>query len=76
MKTGSKQPSGSPSVDRRVLMVLRRKGAQTMEDLTMLTGMGWEQVFFSVDRLSRSGKVALAPVRPCEYRVSISQMMH
>jgi hypothetical protein len=47
-----------------------------MEDLTMLTGMGWEQIFFSVDRLSRCGKVELAPVRPCEYRVSIGQMVH
>lgn len=42
-----------------------------MEDLTMLTGIGWEQVFLSVDRLSRTGKVSLTPVRPCEYRVSV-----
>ena len=76
MRSGSKQPSGSPSVDRRVLLVLRKKGAQTMEDLSMLTGMGWVQVFLSVDRLSRSGKVALTPVRPCEYRVSIGQLTH
>ncbi len=74
MRSRSDQPSGSRSVDRRVLLVLRKKGAQTMEDLTTLTGMGWERVFFSVDRLSRSGKVSLAPVRPCEYRVSIGQM--
>jgi hypothetical protein len=47
-----------------------------MEDLSTLTGKGWGQVFFSVDRLSRSGKVLLAPVRPCVYRVSIGQIRH
>jgi hypothetical protein len=59
-----------------VLLVLRKKGAQTMEHLTTLIGIGWGQVFFSVDRLSRSGKVLLAPVRPREYRVSIGQITH
>jgi hypothetical protein len=54
MMSRSEQPSGSRSVDRRVLLVLRKKSAQTMEDFTTLTGMGWKQVFFSVDRLSRS----------------------
>jgi hypothetical protein len=57
-----------------VLLVLRKKSAQTMEDLTTLAGMGWEQVFFSVDQLSRSEKVSLASVRPCEYRILIGQM--
>jgi hypothetical protein len=46
-----------------------------MEDLTALTGIGWAQVFLSVDRLSRIGKVSLAPVRPCEYRVSIGGLL-
>ena len=64
------QPSNSQSVDRKVLLLLRRKGAQTIEGLTMLTGLGWGQVFLSVDRLSRTGKVSMAPVYPSEYRVS------
>ena len=64
------QPSSSQSIDRRMILLLRRNGAQTMEDLAALTGVGWERVLFSVDRLSRMGKVSLTLVRPCEYRVS------
>lgn len=67
------QPSNSQSVDRKVLLLLRRKGAQTIEALTMLTGIGWEQVFLSVDRMSRTGKVSLNAVYPSEYRVSVGQ---
>ena len=40
MKPTIKQPSNSQSVDRKVLLLLRRKGAQTIEGLTMLTGIG------------------------------------
>jgi hypothetical protein len=65
------QPSNSQSVDRKVLLLLRRKGAHTIEGLTMLTGIGWGQVFLSVDRLSRTGKVLLTAVYPSEYRVSV-----
>jgi hypothetical protein len=71
MKPTIKQHSGSQSVDRKVLLLLRRNGAQTIEGLTVLTGIGWGQVFLSVDRLSRAGKVSLAPVYPNEYRVSV-----
>ena len=67
-----KQPSSSQSVDRKMLILLRKKGAQTMEDLTTLTGIGWTQVFMSVDRLSRIGKVSMAHVRSCEYCVSVA----
>jgi hypothetical protein len=55
-----------------MLWTLKRRGAQTMEGLSSLTGIGWAQVFLSVDRLSRIGKVSLTPVRPCEYRISIA----
>ena len=43
-----------------------------LQDLTpfLLT-----QVFMSVDRLSRIGKVSLTPVRPCEYRISIGGLL-
>jgi hypothetical protein len=67
------QPSNSQSVDRKVLLLLRRKGAQTIEGLTMLTGIGWGQVFLSVDRLSRTGKVSLTAVYPSEYSVSVGR---
>ena len=73
MRTRTKQPSSPESVDRKMLLLLKRKGAQTIEDLTGLTGACWEQVFFSVDRLSRAGKISLTLVRPCEYRVSAVQ---
>lgn len=46
-----------------------------MEGLSSLTGIGWAQVFLSVDRLSRIGKVSLTPVRPCEYRISIAGLL-
>ena len=73
MRPTTKQLTSPESVDRKMLLLLKRKGAQTIEDLTGLTGACWEQVFFSVDRLSRTGKVSLTLVRPCEYRVSVAQ---
>lgn len=72
MRPTMKQPFGSQSIDRRMILLLRRKGTQTMEDLAALTGVGWERVFFSVDRLSRMGKISLTLDRPCEYRISIA----
>jgi len=76
MKPAFKQPLNSQSVDRKVLLLLRRKGAQTIEGLTLLTGIGWGQVSVSVDRLSRIGKVSLTPVLPSEYRVSVGRVAH
>jgi predicted transcriptional regulator len=64
------------SFDRRLILILRRKGGQTIESLAELTGVDWERVFFSVDRLSRMGKVMLNVVRPCEYRVSVAGRAH
>jgi hypothetical protein len=65
------QISNSQSVDRKVLLLLKRNGAQTIEGLTMLTGIGWGQVFLSVDRMSRTGTVSLKVVYPSEYLVSV-----
>jgi hypothetical protein len=76
MKPTITQPSSSQSVDRKMLLLLKRKGAQTIEGLTTLTGIGWGQVFLSVDRLSRTGKVSLTPVYPSEYRVSVGRAVH
>jgi hypothetical protein len=58
-----------------MLQFLKKKGAQNMDDLTTLTGIGWSQVFLAVDRLSRIGRVSLTPVRPCGYRVSIAGLL-
>ncbi len=71
MKPTITQPSDSQSVDRKVLLLLRRKGAQTIEGLTMLTGIGWGQVYLSVDRMSRTGTVSLRVAYPSEYLVSV-----
>lgn len=51
------------------------QSAQPLDGLSSLTGIGWAQVFLSVDRLSRIGKVSLTPVRPCEYRISIAGLL-
>jgi hypothetical protein len=75
MRTPSQPLSTPESVDRKMLNVLKRKGAQSIEDLPTLTGIGWAQVFMSVDRLSRIGKLTLTPVRPCEYRISIAGLL-
>ncbi len=75
MRTYTRQASISHPVDRTMLWTLKRRGTQTMEGLSSLTGIGWAQVFLSVDRLSRIGKVSLTPVRPCEYRISIAGLL-
>ncbi len=75
MRTHSQPPATPQTVDRTMLGVLKKKGAQSMEDLSTLTGIGWEQVFMSVDRLSRIGKVSVTPVRPCEYRIWIGGLL-
>lgn len=61
----------SQSVDRKLLRLLRQKGAQTINVLAMSTGFEWGQVFQSVDRLSQRGKVSLTAVYPSEYSVSV-----
>lgn len=75
MRTQRRQAVASHPVDRTMLWTLKRNGAQTMEGLSTLTGIGWAQVFLSVDRLSRIGKVSLTPVRPCDYRISIAGLL-
>ena len=75
MRTHSQPPTTPQTVDRRMLGVLKKKGAQSMEGINTLKGIGWAQVFMSMDRLSRIGKVSLTPVRPCEYRISIGGLL-
>jgi DNA-binding Lrp family transcriptional regulator len=76
MKHTINQSSGSQSIDRKLLRLLRRNGAQTIDALTRQTGIEWGQVFLSVDRLSRTGKVSLTAVYPSEYRVSVHGAAH
>ena len=75
MRTYTQQMSTFHRVDRAMLSTLKRRGVQSLEGLSSLTGIGWAQVFLSVDRLSRIGRVSLTPVRPCEYRISIAGLL-
>jgi hypothetical protein len=75
MRTYGQQKSISHPVDRVMLSALKRRGGQSLEGLSSMTGIGWAQVFLSVDRLSRIGRVSLTPVRPCEYRISIAGLL-
>jgi hypothetical protein len=75
MITYSRPSTASPKVGRTVLGVRKNNGTQTMDSFSTLTGIGWGQVFMSIDRLSRKGKVSLAPVRPCEYSISIGGLL-
>ena len=71
----SSQPSAARhTVDRR-FGALKKHGAQSMEGFSTLTAIGWAQVFMSLNRLRRIGKVSLTPVRPCEYRISIGGLL-
>jgi hypothetical protein len=63
------------TLDRAMLSTFKRRGARSLERLSSLTGIGWAQVFSSVDRLSRIGKVSLTLVRSCEYRISIAGLL-
>lgn len=75
MITYSRPSATSPKVDRTVLGILRNSGTHSLDSLITLTGVGWGQVFMSIDRLSRKGKVSLAPVRPCGYSISIGGLL-
>jgi hypothetical protein len=75
MRTYSQPPTTPETGDRRMPGVLKNNVAQSIEGLSPLTGIGWRQVFMSVDRLSRIGKVSLTPVRPCEYRIWIGGLL-
>lgn len=75
MRTQTHSPITPHAVDRRMLTVLQGKGAQSMDALSRLTGIGWGQIFMAVDRLSRKGRISLTPVRGGEYRISIASLL-
>jgi hypothetical protein len=51
----------------RLVQALRRSGPQTIEALSSRSGLSWSQVFLALDRLSRSGAIALRPGGPGVY---------
>ena len=75
MRTYSEPLTTPQTVDRRLFGARKKNNAQSMEGLSTLSRIGWAQVFMSVNRLSRIGKVSLTPVRPCEYRISIGGLL-
>jgi len=73
MKPTITPPFTAQSIDQRIMLLLSRETAITMEHLTTRTGLGGKRVLLSVDRLSRAGKVSLTLVRPFECRVSLTE---
>lgn len=61
------------SIDEQLLAALKETGPQTIDDLCLLPGVGWSQVFLAIDRLSRSGRIRLGLVDGHQYRVSINR---
>jgi hypothetical protein len=57
--------------EKQLLKVLREKGPQTLDNLCGLPDMDWPQVLLAVDRLSRTGTVAIEPIASREYQVSL-----
>jgi hypothetical protein len=49
-----------PSMDEWVLSILQEHGTQTLDRLgALLPHVNWAQLFLAIDRLSRSGHIAL-----------------
>jgi len=57
----------------RLIAALGRSGPQTIEALSSTSGLSWSQVFLAIDRLSRSGAIALRPFGRGEYKVFLNE---
>ncbi len=57
-----------------LLEILERNGPQTLDDLgASIPSACWAQLFLAVDRLSRSGAIALRVIGRGEYVVSLAK---
>lgn len=72
MNIMSEERNHVSAIERRLLEVLRENGPQTLESLCALPDLSWAQVLLAVDHLSRSREVAIEPIAPCEYQVSLN----
>ena len=72
MSIMSEERNHVSAIERRLLEVLRENGPQTLESLCALPDLSWAQVLLAVDHLSRSREVAIEPIAPCEYQVSLN----
>ena len=52
---------------------LRAFGPQTIESLSPLLGMQWPELLLSIDRLSRTGAIALRQTPDRSYLVSLGE---
>jgi hypothetical protein len=59
------------STDERLVHALTDQGPQTLERLAVTSNLSWSELFFAVDRLSRSGRVTLKRIRRGEYELSL-----
>ncbi len=60
----------SIAIESNVLHVLERQGAKTLDQLeSELIHIESAQLLFAIDRLSRSGKIAIGPPNKGEYLV-------
>lgn len=59
------------TADERLVQALKDSGPLTVERLVVSSGMSWSELFFAVERLSRSGRVTIKRLRRCEYEVSL-----
>jgi hypothetical protein len=61
------------SVDEYIIELLRQKGAQTLDHLgASLPNVNWARLFLAIDRLSRTGIIAIAPPQQGEYLISLT----
>jgi len=67
-------PTLSILTDEKLIAALKKKGPLTIEEMSSIPGMSWTQIFFAVDRLSRSGAVSLRRIG-LAYQVAYNQAM-
>jgi hypothetical protein len=72
MRMESDKGNDASAVEHRLLGILREEGPQTLETLCALPGSSWAEVLLAVDRLSRTGAVAIGQLARCEYQVSLN----
>jgi hypothetical protein len=55
-------PTLSILTDEKLIAALKKRGPLTIEEMSSISGLSWAQIFFAVDRLSRSGAVSLRKI--------------
>jgi predicted transcriptional regulator len=69
-----KSPAPSILTDEKLIAALKKRGPLTIEEMTSVSGMSWTQIFFAIDRLSRSGAVSLRKIG-LAYQVAYNRAM-